>query len=140
MLSRKIAVKAIYPAVGPLDSVSRILSPIVVGEKHYNVARMVQKILQSYKSLQDITAIFGIDELSDADQWTVKRERKTGKFLSQPFFTEEAFTETPGKFMSLEDTIKGFDGICEGKCDDIHEQAFYMVGNIQEVLEKAKTL
>ena len=140
VLSRKIAEKAIYPAVDPLDSVSRILSPLVVGERHYKVARRVQEILQSYKSLQDIIAILGMDELSDEDKLVVKRARKIERFLSQPFFTAEVFTGTPGKFISLEDTIDGFEGICEGKYDDIPEQAFYMVGNIQEALEKAKTL
>ena len=140
VLSRKIAEKAIYPAVDPLDSVSRILSPLVVGERHYKVARKVQEILQQYKSLQDIIAILGMDELSDEDKLVVKRARKIERFLSQPFFTAEVFTGTPGKFISLEDTIEGFEGICEGKYDDIPEQAFYMVGNIQEVLAKAKTL
>ena len=140
VLSRKIAEKAIYPAVDPLDSISRILSPLVVGERHYKVARRVQEILQSYKSLQDIIAILGMDELSDEDKLTVKRARKIERFLSQPFFTAEVFTGTPGKFISLEDTIDGFEGICEGKYDDIPEQAFYMVGNIKEVLEKAKKL
>ena len=140
VLSRKIAEKAIYPAVDPLDSVSRILSPLVVGERHYKVARRVQEILQSYKSLQDIIAILGMDELSDEDKLVVKRARKIERFLSQPFFTAEVFTGTPGKFISLEDTIDGFEGICEGKYDDVPEQAFYMVGNIQEALEKAKTL
>ena len=140
VLSRKIAEKAIYPAVDPLDSVSRILSPLVVGERHYKVARKVQEILQQYKSLQDIIAILGMDELSDEDKLVVKRARKIERFLSQPFFTAEVFTGTPGKFISLEDTIEGFEGICEGKYDDIPEQAFYMVGNIQEVLAKAKNL
>ena len=140
VLSRKIAEKAIYPAVDPLDSVSRILSPLVVGDRHYKVARKVQEILQQYKSLQDIIAILGMDELSDDDKLVVKRARKIERFLSQPFFTAEVFTGTPGKFISLEDTIDGFDGICNGEYDDIPEQAFYMVGNIQEVLDKAKTL
>lgn len=140
VLSRKIAEKAIYPAVDPLDSVSRILSPLVVGKRHYTVARNVQKILQSYKSLQDIIAILGMDELSDEDKLTVKRARKIERFLSQPFFTAEVFSGTPGKFVSLEDTVDGFEGICEGKYDNIPEQAFYMVGNIKEALEKAKTL
>ena len=140
VLSRKIAEKAIYPAVDPLDSVSRILSPLVVGDRHYKVARKVQEILQQYKSLQDIIAILGMDELSDDDKLVVKRARKIERFLSQPFFTAEVFTGTPGKFISLEDTIDGFDGICNGEYDDVPEQAFYMVGNIQEVLDKAKTL
>ena len=139
-LSRKIAEKAIYPAVDPLDSTSRILSPLVVGERHYNVARRVQEILQSYKSLQDIIAILGMDELSDEDKLTVKRARKIEKFLSQPFFTAEVFTGVPGKFVPLEETIEGFEEICDGKYDDIPEQAFYNVGNIKEVLEKVKTL
>jgi F-type H+-transporting ATPase subunit beta len=140
VLSRAIAEKAIYPAVDPLDSMSRILSPLVVGERHYAVARKVQEILQKYRSLQDIIAILGMDELSDEDKLTVKRARKIERFLSQPFFTAEAFTGTPGRFIPLEDTIEGFEGICEGKYDDIPEQAFYMVGNIQEALEKAKKL
>ena len=140
VLSRAIAEKAIYPAVDPLDSMSRILSPLVVGEKHYAVARKVQEILQKYRSMQDIIAILGMDELSDEDKLTVKRARKIERFLSQPFFTAEAFTGTPGRFIPLEDTIEGFEGICEGKYDDIPEQAFYMVGNIQEALEKAKKL
>ena len=139
-LSRKIAEKAIYPAVDPLDSTSRILSPLVLGERHYKVARKVQEILQSYKSLQDIIAILGMDELSDDDKLTVKRARKIEKFLSQPFFTAEVFTGVPGKFVKVEDTIEGFEGICEGKYDDIPEQAFYNVGNIQEALEKAKKM
>lgn len=140
VLSRAIAEKAIYPAVDPLDSMSRILSPLVVGERHYAVARKVQEILQKYRSLQDIIAILGMDELSDEDKLTVKRARKIERFLSQPFFTAEAFTGTPGRFIPLEDTIEGFEDICEGKYDDIPEQAFYMVGNIQEALDKAKTL
>ena len=140
VLSRAIAEKAIYPAVDPLDSMSRILSPLVVGEKHYAVARKVQEILQKYRSLQDIIAILGMDELSDEDKLTVKRARKIERFLSQPFFTAEAFTGTPGRFIPLEDTIEGFEGICEGKYDEIPEQAFYMVGNIQEALEKVKKL
>ena len=140
VLSRAIAEKAIYPAVDPLDSMSRILSPLVVGERHYAVARKVQEILQKYRSLQDIIAILGMDELSDEDKLTVKRARKIERFLSQPFFTAEAFTGTPGRFIPLEDTIGGFECICEGKYDDIPEQAFYMVGNIQEALEKAKKI
>ncbi len=140
VLSRKIAEKAIYPAVDPLDSISRILTPLVVGERHYKVARKVQEILQQYKSLQDIIAILGMDELSDDDKLIVKRARKIERFLSQPFFTAEVFSGIPGKFISLEETIDGFEGICDGKYDDIPEQAFYMVGNIQEVIEKAKTL
>ena len=140
VLSRKIAEKAIYPAVDPLDSVSRILSPLVVGERHYKVARNVQEILQKYRSLQDIIAILGMDELSEEDKLAVKRARKIEKFLSQPFFTAEVFTGNPGKFVSLEETIDGFEGLYSGKYDDVPEQAFYMVGNIQEALAKAKTL
>ena len=140
VLSRQIAELGIYPAVDPLDSTSRVLSPDVVGEEHYQVARQVQEVLQKYKSLQDIIAILGMDELSEEDKLTVARARKIQRFLSQPFHVAEVFTGTPGVFVALEDTIKGFKGILEGKYDDIPEQAFYMVGTIEEVLEKAKKL
>ena len=140
MLSRQIAELGIYPAVDPLDSTSRVLSPDVVGEEHYQVARQVQEVLQKYKSLQDIIAILGMDELSEEDKLTVARARKIQKFLSQPFHVAEVFTGTPGVFVKLEDTVKGFKGILEGKYDDIPEQAFYMVGTIEDVLEKAKKM
>ena len=137
VLSRKISELGIYPAVDPLDSTSRVLSPDVVGEEHYNVARGVQEILQKYNSLQDIIAILGMDELSDEDRLTVARARKIQRFLSQPFHVAEVFTGTPGVFVQLEDTIKGFKEILEGKHDDIPEQAFFMVGTIEQALEKA---
>ncbi len=140
VLSRKIAGLGIYPAVDPLDSTSRILNPEVVGEEHYQVARGVQEILQKYASLQDIIAILGMDELSEDDRIVVSRARKIQKFLSQPFFVAEVFTGKPGRFVKLEDTIKGFKGILEGIYDDIPEQAFYMVGTIEEALEKAETM
>ncbi|MEM7654242.1 MAG: F0F1 ATP synthase subunit beta, partial [Pseudomonadota bacterium] len=124
----------------PLDSTSRILDPQVVGEEHYAVARRVQEILQSYKSLQDIIAILGMDELSEEDRLTVARARKIQRFLSQPFHVAEVFTGSPGLFVSLEDTIKGFKEICEGKHDDLPESAFYMVGSIDMVVEKARKL
>ncbi len=140
VLSRQISELGIYPAVDPLDSTSRILDPHVVGEEHYSVAKQVQETLQKYKDLQDIIAILGMDELSDDDKLVVARARKIQKFLSQPFFVAEQFTGTPGKYVKLEDTVKGFKGIVDGEYDDIPEQAFYMVGGIEEVLEKAKTL
>ena len=140
VLSRQIAELGIYPAVDPLDSTSRQLDPQVVGEEHYNVARSVQNTLQRYKELKDIIAILGMDELSDDDKLAVARARKIQKFLSQPFFVAEIFTGSSGKYVKLKDTIDGFRGIAEGKYDDIPEQAFYMVGNIDEVIEKAKTL
>ena len=140
VLSRSIAELGIYPAVDPLDSTSRVLSPDVVGEEHYQVARQVQEILQKYKSLQDIIAILGMDELSEEDKLTVARARKVQKFLSQPFHVAEVFTGTPGVFVKLEDTIAGFKGIIEGKYDDIPEQAFFMVGTIEEAEEKAKKM
>ena len=140
MLSRKIAGLGIYPAVDPLDSTSRILNPEVVGQEHYQVARGVQEILQKYASLQDIIAILGMDELSEDDRIVVSRARKIQKFLSQPFFVAEVFTGKPGRFVKLEDTIKGFKGILEGLYDDVPEQAFYMVGTIEEALEKAENL
>jgi F-type H+-transporting ATPase subunit beta len=140
VLNRAISEKGIYPAVDPLDSTSRMLSPLVVGEDHYNTARMVQQILQRYKSLQDIIAILGMDELSEEDKTTVARARKIERFLSQPFHVAEVFTGSPGKFVDLADTIKGFRGLCEGKYDHLPEQAFYMVGTIEEAVEKGKKL
>ena len=140
VLNRSIAELGIYPAVDPLDSTSRILEPRTLGEKHYQVARDVQKTLQTYKSLQDIIAILGMDELSEEDKLVVSRARKIQKFLSQPFYVAEVFTGSPGKFVSLEDTIKGFEGLVNGDYDDITENAFYMVGTIEEALEKAKKM
>ncbi len=140
VLSRQIAELGIYPAVDPLDSTSRILDPRVVGEEHYRVAREVQRILQAYKSLQDIIAILGMDELSEEDKLTVARARKIQRFLSQPFFVAEVFTGSPGKLVDLESTIKGFDAICKGEYDNLPEAAFYMVGSIEEVVEKAEKL
>jgi len=140
VLSRQIAEIGIYPAVDPLDSTSRILDPRVVGDEHYRVARDVQRILQAYKSLQDIIAILGMDELSEEDKLTVARARKIQRFLSQPFFVAEVFTGSPGKLVDLDDTIKGFDAICKGEYDHLPEAAFYMVGGIEEVIEKAEKL
>jgi F-type H+-transporting ATPase subunit beta len=140
VLSRQIAELGIYPAVDPLDSTSRILDPRVVGEEHYKIAREVQRVLQSYKSLQDIIAILGMDELSEEDKLVVARARKIQRFLSQPFHVAEVFTGSPGKFVALEDTIKGFKGICEGKYDDLPEAAFYMVGTIEEAVDKARKM
>ncbi len=140
VLSRQIAELGIYPAVDPLDSTSRVLDPRVVGEEHYNVTRSVQETLQKYKSLQDIIAILGMDELSEEDQLVVSRARKIQRFLSQPFHVAEVFTGTPGVFVNLDDTIKGFKGLVEGKFDDLPESAFYMVGTIEEALEKAKKI
>ena len=140
VLSRQIAEIGIYPAVDPLDSTSRILDPRIVGEEHYRVARDVQRILQAYKSLQDIIAILGMDELSEEDKLTVARARKIQRFLSQPFFVAEVFTGSPGKLVDLESTIKGFDSICKGEYDHLPEAAFYMVGGIEEVVEKANKL
>jgi F-type H+-transporting ATPase subunit beta len=140
VLSRQIAELGIYPAVDPLDSTSRQLDPLIVGQEHYEVARDVQGTLQRYKELKDIIAILGMDELSDEDKLTVSRARKIQRFLSQPFFVAEVFTGSPGKYVSLKDTISGFKGIIEGKYDDLPEQAFYMVGSIEEAQEKAKTL
>jgi len=140
VLSRAIAEKAIYPAVDPLDSTSRMLSPLVVGEEHYGVARQVQQILQRYKALQDIIAILGMDELSEEDKLTVARARKIERFLSQPFHVAEVFTGSPGKLVSLADTIKGFKGLIEGNYDHLPEAAFYMVGAIDEAVEKAQKL
>ena len=140
VLSRGIAEKGIYPAVDPLDSTSRMLSPLIVGEEHYAVARRVQVILQRYKGLQDIIAILGMDELSEEDKITVTRARKIERFLSQPFFVAEVFTGSPGKFVDLADTIKGFKGLCDGEYDHLPEQAFYMVGTIEEAVAKAEKL
>lgn len=140
VLSRQIAELGIYPAVDPLDSTSRLLDPQILGEEHYRTARNVQTLLQKYKELQDIIAILGMDELSEEDRLTVQRARKIQRFLSQPFFVAEAFTGTPGKYVRLADTIRGFQMIVEGKLDDLPEQAFYMVGTIEEVQEKAERL
>src|SRR6266852_1535524 len=140
VLSRSIAAKGIYPAVDPLDSTSRMLSPLIVGEEHYAVARQVQQVLQRYKALQDIIAILGMDELSEEDKTAVARARKIERFLSQPFFVAEVFTGSPGKLVDLADTIKGFKGLCEGKYDHLPEAAFYMVGTIEEAVEKGKKL
>jgi F-type H+-transporting ATPase subunit beta len=140
VLSRQIAEIGIYPAVDPLDSTSRILDPRIVGEEHYRVAREVQQTLQAYKSLQDIIAILGMDELSEEDKITVTRARKIQRFLSQPFFVAEVFTGSPGKLVDLESTIKGFDAICKGAYDHLPESAFYMVGGIEEAVEKAEKM
>jgi F-type H+-transporting ATPase subunit beta len=140
VLSRQIAELGIYPAIDPLDSTSRQLDPLIVGQEHYNVARAVQQTLQRYKELKDIIAILGMDELSEEDKLTVTRARKIQKFLSQPFFVAEVFTGTPGRYVSIKDTIRGFKGIVEGEFDNIPEQAFYMVGSIDEAIEKAKSL
>ncbi len=140
VLSRQIAELGIYPAVDPLDSTSRVLDPRVIGDEHYSVTRKVQEVLQQYKSLQDIIAILGMDELSEEDKLVVDRARKIQRFLSQPFHVAEVFTGTPGVFVSLEDTIKGFKGLVEGDYDEIPESAFYMVGTIDEALEKSKKI
>ena len=140
VLSRQIAELGIYPAVDPLDSTSRILDPRIVGEEHYRVAREVQKILQNYKSLQDIIAILGMDELSEEDKLVVSRARKIQRFLSQPFFVAEVFTGSPGKLVDLQSTIKGFDAICKGQYDHLPEAAFYMVGTIEEAVAKAEKM
>ena len=140
VLNRKIAEKGIYPAVDPLDSTSRILSADIIGQEHYNTARGVQSVLQKYKDLQDIIAILGMDELSEADKLVVARARKIERFLSQPFFVAEVFTGSPGKYVELKDTIAGFQGILDGKYDHIPEMAFYMVGGIDEVLAKAEKM
>jgi F-type H+-transporting ATPase subunit beta len=140
VLSRQIAELGIYPAVDPLDSTSRVLDPRVVGEEHYQIARDVQRVLQTYKSLQDIIAILGMDELSEDDRLIVARARKIQRFLSQPFHVAEVFTGTPGVFVKLEDTIKGFKGLVAGEYDDLPESAFYMVGTIEEAVEKGKKL
>jgi F-type H+-transporting ATPase subunit beta len=140
VLSRQIAELGIYPAVDPLDSTSRMLDPRVVGEEHYRVARDVQRVLQTYKSLQDIIAILGMDELSEEDKLTVSRARKIQRFLSQPFHVAEVFTGSPGVFVKLEDTIKGFKDIVAGEYDELPESAFYMVGTIEEATEKARKI
>ncbi len=140
VLNRSIAEKGIYPAVDPLDSTSRMMSPLVIGEEHYNVARQVQQVLQRYKALQDIIAILGMDELSEEDKLSVARARKIERFLSQPFHVAEVFTGSPGKLVSLADTIKGFKGLVEGQYDHLPEAAFYMVGTIEEAIEKAQRL
>ncbi|MDR5893693.1 MULTISPECIES: F0F1 ATP synthase subunit beta [Halomonas] len=140
VLARSIAELGIYPAIDPLDSTSRQLDPLVVGEEHYNTARGVQNVLQRYKELKDIIAILGMDELSDEDKQTVARARKIQRFLSQPFFVAEVFTGSPGKYVSLKDTIRGFQGILNGEYDELPEQAFYMVGSIDEAVEKANQM
>ena len=140
VLSRQIAELGIYPAVDPLDSTSRILDPHIIGDDHYNTARAVQEVLQKYNDLQDIIAILGIDELSEDDKLTVSRARKIQRFLSQPFAVAEQFTGQQGRYVPLKETIAGFKEILAGNCDDMPEQAFYMVGNIDEAKEKAKTL
>jgi F-type H+-transporting ATPase subunit beta len=140
VLSRQIVEKGIYPAVDPLASTSRILDPRIVGEEHYNVARSVKAVLQRYKDLQDIIAILGIDELSEEDKLAVARARKIERFLSQPFFVAEQFTGTEGRYVKIQDTIRSFKELVEGKHDGIPEQAFYMVGGIEEALEKAERL
>ncbi|MDY0041204.1 MAG: F0F1 ATP synthase subunit beta, partial [Desulforhabdus sp.] len=140
VLSRQIAELGIYPAVDPLDSTSRILDANYIGEEHYRTARTVQQMLQKYKELQDIIAILGMEELSDEDKLTVQRARKIQRFLSQPFHVAETFTGKPGKYVKIEDTIRGFKAICEGEYDDIPEQAFYMKGGIEEVVAAAKEM
>jgi F-type H+-transporting ATPase subunit beta len=139
-LSRAIVEKGIYPAVDPLDSVSRAMQPGIVSEEHYRTATRVQETLQRYRDLQDIIAILGIDELSDEDKLVVSRARKVERFFSQPFFVAEVFTGTPGEFVKLEDTIRGFQEILDGKHDDLPEQAFYMVGPIDQAVERAKAM
>jgi F-type H+-transporting ATPase subunit beta len=138
VLSRAIVEQGIYPAVDPLDSVSRALQPDIVGQEHYDVATRVQQVLQRYKDLQDIIAILGMDELADEDKLTVQRARKIQRFLSQPNFVAEQFTGQPGEYVQLEDTIKGFQEILEGKHDDLPEQAFYMVGPIEQAVAKGR--
>jgi F-type H+-transporting ATPase subunit beta len=140
VLSRDIAAQAIFPAVDPLDSTSRIMDPLVIGDEHYAVARRTQEILQQYKSLKDIIAILGMDELSEEDKLTVARARKIQRFLSQPFHVAEQFTNTPGAFVSLEDTIRSFKAICDGQYDHLPEAAFYMVGPIEEAVAKGEKL
>ena len=139
-MSRDIASQGIYPAIDPLDSTSRQLDPLVVGTEHYETARGVQSTLQRYKELKDIIAILGMDELSEEDKLAVNRARKIQRFLSQPFFVAEVFTGSPGKYVSLKDTISGFKGLLAGEFDDLPEQAFYMVGSIEEAAEKAKNM
>jgi F-type H+-transporting ATPase subunit beta len=140
VLSRDIAAKGIYPAVDPLDSTSRQLDPLLIGQEHYDAARGVQTVLQRYKELKDIIAILGMDELSEEDKLTVDRARKIERFLSQPFHVAEVFTGAPGKYVSLKDTIAGFNAILAGEYDHLPEQAFYMVGTIDEAVEKAAKL
>jgi len=140
VLSRNLAAKGIYPAVDPLDSSSTMLQPWILGEEHYGVAQKVKSTLQRYKELQDIIAILGLDELSEEDRLTVARARKIERFLSQPFFVAEVFTGSPGKYVSLAESIQGFNMIFSGELDDLPEQAFYLVGNIDEVVEKAAKL
>jgi F-type H+-transporting ATPase subunit beta len=140
VLSRQIVDKGIYPAVDPLDSTSRILDPNIIDAEHYNVAKRVKEVLQAYKDLQDIISILGMDELSDEDKLTVTRARKIEKFLSQPFFVAEQFTSLPGRYVKIEDTIRGFKGILDGEYDTLPENAFLMVGTIEEAVEKAKQL
>jgi F-type H+-transporting ATPase subunit beta len=140
VLSRDIASLGIFPAVDPLDSTSRILDPQVIGDEHYTVARRVQEVLQQYKALKDIIAILGMDELSEEDKLVVARARKITRFLSQPFFVAEQFTNSPGKFVELTDTIRSFKAIVDGECDQYPEQAFYMVGAIEEVAAKAQKM
>jgi F-type H+-transporting ATPase subunit beta len=140
VLSRDIAAKGIYPAIDPLDSSSRQLDPLIIGEEHYAIARGVQTVLQRYKELKDIIAILGMDELSEEDKQTVSRARKVERFLSQPFHVAEVFTGSPGKYVSLKDTIAGFTGLLNGDYDHMPEQAFYMVGGIDEAIEKAKNM
>ena len=140
VLSRDIAAKGIYPAVDPLDSTSRMLSPLIVGEEHYAIARQVQQVLQRYKALQDIIAILGMDELSEEDKLVVARARKIQRFLSQPFHVAEVFTGFPGVFVSVADTVRSFKAICAGEYDHLPEGAFYMVGTIEEAVAKAETM
>jgi F-type H+-transporting ATPase subunit beta len=140
VLSRDIAALGIFPAVDPLDSTSRILDPLVIGEEHYQVARRVQEILQQYKALKDIIAILGMDELSEEDKLIVARARKISQFLSQPFHVAEVFTNQPGVFVSLEDTIRSFKAVCEGEFDHLPETAFRMVGNIEDAVAKAEKM
>ena len=140
VLSRGLAAKGIYPAVDPLDSTSTMLQPDIVGEDHYSTAQQVKSTLQRYKELQDIIAILGLDELSEEDRLTVSRARKIERFLSQPFFVAEVFTGSPGKYVSLEQAIKGFQMILQGNLDELPEQAFYLVGDIEEAINKAETL
>ncbi len=140
VLSRDIAAQAIFPAVDPLDSTSRIMDPLVIGEEHYAVARRVQEILQQYKALKDIIAILGMDELSEEDKLVVARARKIQRFLSQPFHVAEQFTNTPGIFVSLEDTIRSFKALCDGEYDHLPEPAFYNVGTIEDAVAKAEKL
>ena len=140
VLSRNIAELGIYPAVDPLDSTSRQLYPLVIGQEHYDTTRAVQSVLQKYKELKDIIAILGMDELSDEDKLSVNRARKIQRYLSQPFFVAETFTGTPGKYVSLKDTIQGFQAIVNGDYDDLPEQAFYMIGKVEEAKKRADEL